>query len=497
MSDGSADLFNKAEDGTAYWTLSIYVSSDLLAREWHNLAGDPAVAPSSTTQPRHEPKTSLHEAQLKHMPSMALRNAIDPLFNDIADRDFFGASRDFLFAAGLGKNDSKGQPWSSPIDARNALLKERHLTISLPDPIEWTTEGIVFECHLPSTQGRKLEMRRFWFAHSDGALSYHLSFTHHFGANRGPFDVGPLYFLSLLQKLAAPKEFSLSAELMQQVSADAKKPFSVFTRDDHGQPVDLGISPLDGMHVSEEGGVQSVRFWHFVHDLFVKDAATLFDEVLDWQPHESRSPEERHAALSNLLEPRDLIEVPGLKMLRCRYMFHIDDKRMFDRLLPCDPDTGEALTRKRMVRDQCYKPYRMAMEKLMRPGPDKKPTDRVRLGKPRNADLSLPDLPYFPWERLDKTLDYRAVFETEGYKQDIFTDLDNNPIPDFSTFEREILTGNIVQHSEARDLDADFRPINLEPLKKPEKIHVPSYQTGRPDCIEYMFLAGFNQNIID
>lgn len=31
----------------------------------------------------------------------------------------------------------------------------------------------------------------------------------------------------------------------------------------------------------------------------------------------------------------------------------------------------------------------------------------------------------------------------------------------------------------------------------PVGLHIPAYQTGRADCLDYLFLAGFNQNIID
>lgn len=474
MDESSAALFNKAEDGTAYWTLSIYVRTELLDAVRGGSAED-------------NPGSALRRSQLKHLPSMALRNAIDPLFNDIADRDFFGESRDFLFAAGWGKGDSKGQPWASPMEARNALLKERHLTISLPDRIEWTTEGIIFECHLPKKEERKLELRRFWFAHSDGALSYHLSFAHHYGANRDPFDVGRLYFLSLLQKLAAPKEFSLSEELLQQISADPKKAFSVFSCDENRNPIDLGISPLDGMHVSEEGGVQSVRFWHFVHDQFVEDAAVLFDEVLEWKPDPPICADDRPATLSALLEPRDVIEVPGLQMPRCRYMFHIDDKHLFDRLLPCDPETGEALPRKRMVRDQCYRSYRMAMAKLMRPDATYDPVERVHLGTPPDASL-----PHFKWERLQKTNDYQWACD-EGF----FIDANGKTISEEPLLRQAVLRGEAWQTKDVKSIDIDGLPLTFEDYEPPIKLHIPAYETGRPDCVDYMFLSGFNQNIID
>ncbi len=37
--------------------------------------------------------------QAQHLPSLLLRNAIDPLFNDIADREVLGQVQEHLFAA--------------------------------------------------------------------------------------------------------------------------------------------------------------------------------------------------------------------------------------------------------------------------------------------------------------------------------------------------------------------------------------------------------------
>lgn len=479
MGDNEAALYAKAEDGTAYWTLSIYIRSELLDTVRGKTAGDSVGA-------------EMRRAQLRHLPSMALRNAIDPLFNDIADRDFFGNSRDFLFAAGLGKDDpDSGAAWASPGAARKALLKERAITMAMPSPIEWTTEGIVFKCHLADSGDRALDLRRFWFAHSDGALSYHLSFAHHYGkdANQS-FDVETLYFLSMLQKLAAPKEFALSDALLRRVAeqedhGDENSGISVFAQDADGKPLDLGIAPLDGMIIRNSVESEAKRFWPYVHDVFVADAVILFDEVLEWKVEGSICPGSRARVLSDLLEPVDVLEVPGLRMPRCRYLFHIHDKAKFDRLLPYDPDTGEPIALKKMIRDQCYQPYRMAMAKLMRPEPDGPPADIVHLGKPAEQDVS-----YFAWTQLDKSGDYAWAI-SNGF----FTDYNDTVIDALPAFEKAVVVGRVKQRKRVDGVGADGQPLAI--ACEPFILDIPAYKPGRIDCLDYMFLSGFNQNIID
>ncbi len=519
MSESSADLFNRAEDGTAYWTLSIYIKSELL----DNLRPEKAV---------NDIGSAMRRAQLGHLPSMALRNAIDPLFNDIADRDFFGKPRDFLFAAGLGQEDPDTRAaWASPKVARDALLDERKIVMTMPNPIEWTTEGIIFKCHLPTNAPRELDLRRFWFAHSDGALSYHLSFAHDYKRHRAntfpandyadvesekkarekaaKFDVETYYFLSLLQKLAAPKEFSLSDDLLRQLvdrsnnaaatSTGFDEPpegsgFSVFAKDAYGRSLDLGIAPLDGMLIAErEKGDAPRKFWPYVQDLFVGDAETLFADVFGWPVQHLDCSKRRRDVYAALLKPVDVLEVPGLKMPRCRYMLHIHDKMLFDRLLPHDPVTGEALPRKRMVRDQCFKPYQMAMSTLMRPGPGNKPADTVHLGTPGDASL-----PHFPWNRLDMTADYESALGSPGSGGPVFfTDEDGNPVTDLNLLERRIQAGSVWQHHEVSKLGPQCDPIGAKPCEEPQRLHIPAYVRGRSDCLDYLFLSGFNQNIID
>jgi hypothetical protein len=85
-----ASGFEPALDGTLYWTLSVYLKPELVAERRGDKDGQ--IVPVSADEFR--------KWQLKHPTSFALRNAIDPLFNDIADRERLGKVQDFLFAAG-------------------------------------------------------------------------------------------------------------------------------------------------------------------------------------------------------------------------------------------------------------------------------------------------------------------------------------------------------------------------------------------------------------
>jgi hypothetical protein len=271
MIEPVTSTFDRVLDGTAYWTLSLYIAAESLTELYPNLA-------------LQNPGESLRDAQLGHKPSFALRNAIDPLFNDIADRDFFGRPRDFLFAAGLGARDGR-KAWT--IDrAADAIRTETELEFEIPDQFSWTTEGIRFNCNLQNPRRRKVRLRRFWFAHSDGALSYHHSFEHRYGGGQAadprdivhdPYGIQTYYFLSMLQKLAAPKEFMLGEkQLARLVEGGAGAAFlNPFLS---AEPT--GIDPLDRIMVREQGQTAARTFWRFMRDTFVADARLLLGEVL-------------------------------------------------------------------------------------------------------------------------------------------------------------------------------------------------------------------------
>ncbi len=458
MTETGSSTFDRALDGTAYWTLSLYVAAESLA---------PLYSPELIANPG----AALRSAQLRHKPSFALRNAIDPLFNDIADRDFFGRPRDFLFAAGMGA-DNAGVPWSLD-DAAEAIRTETELTFTVPPHFSWVTEGVRFHCDLKEELRRKVRLRRFWFAHSDGALSYHLSFEHHYRSGpedhprdilHDPYGMQTFYFLSLLQKLAAPKEFMLGEDQLEALfGADGKEVFlNPFLGDT------TGIDPLDKIAVHE--GAKASTFWRFVRSKFIADARTLLSDVLNLPGALS------DARLDQLPQMTEVIEVPGLKLPRCRYLFHINDQRFFNRLLPIDPGTQEGLARKLVVREQCFAPFRDKINRLTQPA-DGRPPQAVWLGAVNNR-------PGLAWAEFDLTSMYDFALANEFFRAG---EREHDPL---ITDERQLQA--LVHAGKAWQ----FKDKNGQ-SQRPEKLYIPAYETGRADCLDYLFLSGFNQNIID
>ena len=196
------------------------------------------------------------------------------------------------------------------------------------------------------------------------------------------------YFLSLLQKLAAPKEFMLGEEqLAALIDADGSEtflnPFLGHT---------TGIDPLDRIAVVHAGTKTGSTFWQFVRGQFVGDARLLLGEVFGLA-----TPDD--AVLASLPRMTEVIEVPGLMLPRCRYLFHIDDERIFNRLLPVDPVSQEELARKRVVREQCFVPFRDMIDEMTRPeqGP---PAREAWLGAKRGQE------PGLAWSKFDLTKTY-------------------------------------------------------------------------------------------
>lgn len=461
MSEPIPGQNDAAENGTVYWTLSLYIAPEALT------ALNPAYQPERA-------RDIMGEVQQAHAPSVVLRNAVDPLFNDIADREFFGSSRDFLLAAGLGHRDpANGEPWEQATATR-AILDQMRIDMAVPADFSWTTEGVRFDCHLGPQPNRQLDLRRFWFAHSNGALTYHLSFAHRFACTDDDYTPETYYFLSLLQKLAAPKEFALHG-------STGVSPLPTALGE---TPQDLGIAAFDRIMIWQRNvtdpapPTDAKRFWHFVHDLFVADAGILLGELLGWTVKPDR--------LTALLKPVSVLEVPGLLMPRCRYLFHFDDQRFFDRLLPQDRDTGASLPRKAMVRDQCFAPYRQKVARLMKPD-GKTPVPVVHLGKPPGT---VDNNRFLDWSELDLTGDYEWAL-AKGY----FTQADGTPIADITTFAGLVRRKDAVRQQMN---DPDPGSGSDEPIPcVPFDLYVPAFTPGRRDCIDYLFLSGFNQNIID
>ena len=191
---GAADTYESAKSGTIYWTLSLYIEADRAAAAL-------GLKPGARIGPE-----TFRRMQRSHRPSLALANAIDPLMNDIADRETQGEVQEFLLAV-------TDEDVSDMDEAAAAARRYDDLVFKMPKSISWTTEGVRFEASPPGLdREREVQLRRFWLSHNNGALSYHLSFSHFYGAfedeARGAcsgYAPSTYYFLSLLQKLAAPK----------------------------------------------------------------------------------------------------------------------------------------------------------------------------------------------------------------------------------------------------------------------------------------------------
>lgn len=350
--------YEAALPGTVYWTLSLFVEPQKVA-EALGLPVDEC------------PKAGdFRQVQMRHRPSVALRDAMDPLMNDIADRETRSSVQEHLLAA-TAENPT------DPDDAADCVRQYQELVFSPPQSIGWSTEGIRFHAHPPRLSDERLvRMRRFWLSHNNGALSYHMSFSHRYGQIVGEdgseepgHDPSTYYFLAMLQKLAAPKEYALDPDLL-----DADGYIDVFAE----QP--LGIDPLDAMLV-QQGTGERQAFWRFVRDRFAQDACALFDRIADTLRVKSLLDD---GLAHQLVELVPFIEVPGLKVPRSRFMFMFHDQRFFDRLMPVDPASGSSVPRKAVVQEPCYEDYARRMAAVIRPV-DGKPPRAAHLGTPPGA----------------------------------------------------------------------------------------------------------------
>lgn len=278
MEPAGTPRHHRALDRTLYWTQSFYLSDTLVGAK----LDDPATADTER-----------------------MREAIEPLFNDIADRSSWrGQVEDRMFAA----------------------APAQRLRLRMPEAVNWSTEGRRFVVRVPDAQReRGVNLRRFWYQHGNGAISWHLGFDYCYDddlARETAAGGAPLtyYFLSLLQKLAWPKEFG--------------RPRGTACTDD-----------LVGIDVrrAEDGVDAWVGFWAFVEALFREDAARLLPLACT-----------RGAGLDleRLLRDnrRDSIEIPGLKHHECRSLFFVQDDALFRLIQPIDE--GRIVKRRERVGDE-------------------------------------------------------------------------------------------------------------------------------------------------
>lgn len=491
--------YEPAKSGTIYWTISLYVEPERVSAA---LGLDGRIAPDTFCK-----------IQRNHRPSLALAYAVDPLMNDIADRETQGEVQEFLHATTPINVDDMH-------DAAAIARQHQDLVFRMPETVSWTTEGVTFHAYPDGlARDRHVKLRRFWLSHNNGALSYHLSFSHYYGddkpAGASGYPPSTYYFLSLLQKLAAPKEYALDPAVLE-ASLEKPKAFNVLEDD-----TDLGIAPLDAIRILDLSGAavkaghdaprpepaDGEKFWLFVGRMFDKDAAVFFNRLGDELKRQPKYRPDDYKV--ELLERVPFIEVPGLKMPKSRFMFMLHDKAFFDRLMPLDPDTKETAPRKRMVQQGCYEPYQAKIRDLLKPVGGRPPR-AVHLGRPGPAagpgDNADPG--YWTWvaERKDyhDALSDGAFVRANPAFVETREESASNPrwlpisekadIADqISDLAAAMRSGDCVQVRELRGGDG----TRGEALEVPIIHHVPAFEANRPDCLEYLFLAGFNQNIID
>src|SRR5512138_2555121 len=124
--------------------------------------------------------------------SRRLGRAIEPLFNDIADRQRGLFVQDFLL-------DTPSDPRRAGDGDGENVCDE--LDIAFPAEVHWETEGDRFALSLARPARLAARCRAFWVAHSNTALTYHLSLELPYAHDHAHY-----YALSLLQKAIAPTE---------------------------------------------------------------------------------------------------------------------------------------------------------------------------------------------------------------------------------------------------------------------------------------------------
>lgn len=323
------------EDGTAYWTLSFYISraqiighdlamqldpADFVDTEWREFSPDELVDKFSidTYFTRHPKWTGMYprkaldqlrtfaandvrkqaaradKVRADCVSSHALRAAINPLFNDIADRSRLGRIEDQLFAT------------------RPSLIPEgqtSNFTFTLPPEVSWSTEGRTFTVPIDDdARDYPAHVTRFWYLHGNGAMSWHISFEVKYRDDRlaerlkAGKTPAALYLLSLMQKLAYPKE----KEIDEGKTMDSDELFGLSI---------AGANPPDG----------DERFWSVVKSWFEADK-TVIASVFDLQSPDLKFPKLcPHIAIN---------EIPGLFCLDTRSNFFLCDQEFFGLIQP-------------------------------------------------------------------------------------------------------------------------------------------------------------------
>ena len=281
--NGSDYTANK--DQTLYFTLTVYCDA-------------PQVKALLREQADYLLMPSLQLSWQQLCKSLPLRDAIEPLLNDITDRERASRIEDFFLST--------------------SNRKAEVISIHCPKRITWTTEGEDFEAQLARDIERDLHLRTFWYVHSNGALSYHMSFILSYDHR-----IEDYYFISMLQKACAPKEFRLD-------DADRTKPNRLISCFDG----ECRILPLTEVTIVADGKARPL--WHYVRDRFNDHADALLSSLnsalLKHSSDQTRTRADNPAIdhFDTLVAFDEFIEVPGLRMPRARNLFLFQDKRFFE-----------------------------------------------------------------------------------------------------------------------------------------------------------------------
>jgi hypothetical protein len=179
LPDPHSELDVRLRDGKLYLTTSLLIRHEHLREALRQQAPD--------LQWDKELVAKLR----KHEQSGELSRAIEPLFNDIADRKRGLFVEDFLIDTdSIDPAEGHGPNVCDIVD------------IEMPGRVRWSTEGYSLRVDLDEpVRFEHVLCRAFWVAHSNLSLSYHLSFELSYQHKASHY-----YALSLLQKMFFPTE---------------------------------------------------------------------------------------------------------------------------------------------------------------------------------------------------------------------------------------------------------------------------------------------------
>lgn len=237
-----------------------------------------------------------------------LSDAIDPMFNDIAVRDRNSRLDEFLISA--------------PKE-----LSHDEIRLTIPQHVDWTTEGKQFKVQFADPVSRPIACRMFWYVHGNGAISYHASFEipspvnsdkePSTGHEQNTFET--LYFLAVFQKLMFPKELKRNPPSMRDGFL-------------------TGIKLLDRECVRRSSGTDQFLPPDLTFSGYLRQRFNAhFDDLVAWirsrvdgRGFNGEPAHVKQDAWDLLVKKEDFIEVPGLELQQARGLFLFRDKNLFD-----------------------------------------------------------------------------------------------------------------------------------------------------------------------